>query len=80
VAKKTCKLDISGGAAVIQQAADRAELSHIASVKAAKKLSDDPSFNLAAFLKYDLPSMDGMEDNDWVYLVKDIQTILGGRK
>jgi hypothetical protein len=45
--------------------------------RAAKGLSKNSIFNLAAYLKYEFPSMTGMEDADWLDSAKQAQKILG---
>jgi hypothetical protein len=47
--------------------------------RVANRLSNDPIFNLAAYFKYTFPSMDGVDDDEWIEIAKETQKILGGK-
>lgn len=49
-------------------------------IAAAKKLSNDPIFNTAAYMKYNFPSMFGVTDSDWIENAEELRTLLKGKK
>ena len=80
-------LSISDGAIQIESVADEwtdgngKESIFTVTRRAARKLSKDPVFNAAAYLKYCYGSLySGEEDSGWIETIKDVIAILKEKK
>ncbi len=84
--KTKTELTVTAGAAIIDQKADqwqrngRGSLSALI-VREANKLSNDPVFNAAAWMRYSCgASLDGETDADWLQSARDLQRIFAAGK
>ena len=78
-------MTVTEGAARIEEVADKwtdsqsTESIYAVILRAAKKLSDDPIFNLAAYMKYSFGAcLSGEQDNDWIHSAKEVNKLLSG--
>jgi hypothetical protein len=76
-------MTVSEGAAIIEGRllewvhADSCFSANVVSLRAARKLSPDPVFNLAAFMKYSYGStLSNLSDSDWIEEAQQAQKIL----
>lgn len=73
-------LSVTEGAAKIEavvEAVDIKDHNSGIAVKAAKMLSKDKTFNLAAYLKWDMCPVSGATDDDWIYTAELCMKVLG---
>lgn len=76
-------MTVTEGAAKIEEVADKwtesqsTESIYAVVLRAANKLSDDPIFNLAAYMKYSFGAcLSGEGDGDWIHSAKEVSKLL----
>ncbi len=84
--KKNNELTVTAGAAIIDQKADQWQETgrgsiYTLTVRTAGRLSNDPVFNAAAWMRYAFgPCLDGETDSGWLQSARDLQRIFAAGK